>query len=258
MLKKIYKNKYLAFLLGEIPSVSIKDIFKDKNTKQLHKNVLKVHMQGKNHYVGKTMHSEIKKFISLNSSINFYFWSDDENDLNVFMQNYFKKTEIYKIFINSTGIIRADIFRLCVLYIFGGIYLDHKSNMDTSLKKMDPNSSYLLLENNYGKKQKIANWFLAFPPKHEFLKYCIDEIVKRNQKLNLNDFSNYAEYVKNLSGPDMVTHCYIKNKHIVKNLIDHDSRQFNLNYLCRGSWVRSVISTHYSSNKYLNNFHINE
>lgn len=250
MLKKIYKNKYFAFLLGEIPPIGISNFFKEKNIQQLSKNYPKVHMQGKNHYVGWTMHSEIKKFISLNPYTNFYFWSDDKDDLNIFMYHYFKNTNIYKIFINTTGIIRADIFRLCVLYIYGGIYLDHKSNLDTSLMKIDPNSSYLVLENNYGKKQKVANWFLAFPSKHDFLKCCIDEIVKRNKSLNVNDFSDYAEYVKNLSGPDMISHCYFNNKHLVKNIIDYDSRQLNLNYLCRGAWVRNVITTHYSSKRY--------
>ena len=44
------------------------------------------------------------------------------------MTRYFSDHRIFEIF-NDTpyGIIKADLFRLCVLYVYGGFYFDLKS-----------------------------------------------------------------------------------------------------------------------------------
>ena len=81
-----------------------------------------IHMTAKDAMVGRTHFHELKSFIEKNPTYHFYFWNDD--DINTFMTRYFSDHRIFEIF-NDTpyGIIKADLFRLCVLYVYGGFIL---------------------------------------------------------------------------------------------------------------------------------------
>jgi mannosyltransferase OCH1-like enzyme len=48
-----------------------------------------------------------------------------------FMNEYFKDTEIYKAYylINENyGVVRSDLLRLLLIYVFGGVYMDLKTS----------------------------------------------------------------------------------------------------------------------------------
>ena len=65
-------------------------------------------------------------------NINLNIYSNSQ--VNNFMNEYFKDDLIYEIFRKSIlPVQKIDIFRICIIYKFGGIWLDLKSQIN--LKK---------------------------------------------------------------------------------------------------------------------------
>lgn len=63
----------------------------------------------------------------------------DEEKRNEFMERYFKGSAIYWAYhiINpQIGVSKSDIWRYCVLYAFGGFYLDDDADMKTPLDQV--------------------------------------------------------------------------------------------------------------------------
>ena len=246
MLKEILQNKFVAYLLFELPGIDVLKGFDKKTLANLNENSQKVHMIGKDGYLGKTMGKNLLSFIKLNSETNFYFWYD--NSL-AYLEDEF---DIASIWPNLTGIMRADILRLLIIYNYGGIYFDLKSSFNSSLLKIDSQKSYLVYEDNYLEDGQsiVANWFLAFPAKHPFIKKCLKKALVRYKTADIKSFSEYADYVKYVSGPLMITSCYYENQNLVDYVIKHDSKVFNPRYMSQGAWVRMVINQHYSSKSF--------
>lgn len=222
-----------------------------------------VHMTAPDGAVARSHYSELQAFILRNPDYQFFFWDDSACDL--FMRNFFLNKDIFDIYDNSRyGIVRADIFRLCVLKELGGIYLDYKSNAKASLSQLsfDDGKGYLL--QTEGKIQEpevmanlrlpaaklLTNWFLAFPPDHWFLGRALDEIVK-GPPFGVDERS-FREWVWAFTGPRMITR--VANAHwrpgIDVELLSSENSTLGLVYACKGSWVRALIHPHYASKTY--------
>ena len=83
--------------------------------------------------------------------INLNIYSNKQ--VNCFMKEYFKNDLIYEIFKKSIlPVQKIDIFRICIVYKFGGIWLDLKSQIN--LEKV---------LNLY--KQYKSKWYFIFEPR---------------------------------------------------------------------------------------------
>ena len=124
----------------------------------------------------------------LNPDIDFQLW--DDNDVIDFIKREFPG-EVYESFITINpkyGAARADFFRYCVLYKYGGLYMDIKSHFriknifgdiiqpedECVLDLRKGLETYRLLWNYWTYEQ----WVLAFAPGHPYLRRMIERMVR--------------------------------------------------------------------------------
>lgn len=234
-----------------------RDISPDLNPQNI------IHMTAKDAMVGRTHFHELKLFIEKNPTYHFYFWNDD--DINIFMTRYFSDHRIFKIF-NDTpyGIIKADLFRLCVLYIYGGFYFDLKSQFAGDLQNVGftKDTLYLVQEKHpsplnspqlthHANGNIIANWFMASMPRvttvDNILNYIVDEFP---QFETIQAEHGFVRAVWETTGPRMLTRYFVDTNFKDNILIfDHDDPSIVPTYSCQGAWVRGLVSKHYTTIK---------
>jgi len=160
------------------------------------------------------------------------------NDVNTFMKDNFKDDLIYEIYQRSIlPVQKIDLFRICCIYLYGGIWLDLKSeiNIEKVLKIYNKNLSTGILlweprkieviSSSRGKQTKsvknvIHNGFFALPKGSKFLEELLFKI--RKDYLYFQDivFSSPKQGIMNLTGPHQFTRTYFnlernKRPHLV-------------------------------------------
>jgi len=151
----------------------------------------------------------------MNSSHKFkYFFYDNEMCDNFIFTNF--SADIYKAYKKlPLDVMKADLWRYCVIYFFGGIYAD----TDT-IVKINPhiflNDSLLTVvaEN----KTHICQWFFAAPKKSPILRIIIDLAVERILTIKKIKGEHIIHY---LTGPGVFT------DGIRKYLINNNKHNYN-------------------------------
>jgi mannosyltransferase OCH1-like enzyme len=93
---------------------------------------------------------------------------------------------------------KSDLWRYCVLYINGGVYVDADTICLLPLKNyILPNDEFVVSRDDPMSKSYLCNGFIASTPKHPFLKKQIDKIVN-------NVESNKKCYYLDISGPGLL------------------------------------------------------
>ena len=130
---------------------------------------------------------EIINVINHNKKIckNCIFRFYDDNDCDEIIKNNFHD-EIYNAYkkINPAyGAMRADFFRYCILYLYGGIYLDIKSKIKIPIFSIIQKDDICILDlprNNAEpwrlNKPTYEQWLLIFSPRHPYLLSTINLI----------------------------------------------------------------------------------
>jgi len=160
------------------------------------------------------MRNLINTWKEKNPNYNYILY--DAKDRENFIKNNFTK-QIYDAYCRILpGAYKADLWRYCVLYIYGGVYIDIDTicigNLDDFLQEgiefvciIDFNRSLTDGQHN------LANGFIASVPQSKILKYCIDIIIYQidnniipHSKLNfsgpgvlgraMNTYLNLPEY----------------------------------------------------------------
>ena len=185
----------------------------------------------------KKAHETLKK---QNPEMTFYLF--DDTDCRNFIQKYFDKDVVMAFDSIVPGAFKADLFRYCVLYIHGGVYLDIKYIMTSDSKLVDfldkeyfvlerpafyrncnPNETIqyvnekhwvknFLNEKNFMWKQKcgIFNALLITKPKNVYLKECINRIVENTTSTKRFTIS------LDISGPGLLGKIVFKNDYLWK------------------------------------------
>ena len=125
---------------------------------------------------------------------NFY---DDDDCVDFIKQHYGQEMLNTYFKINpSYGAARSDLFRYLLIYAVGGVYLDIKSSVSTSLDRLTANTQYILShwadvpKHMFPAGEELPNgefqqWHVIASPKHPFLEAVIDRVVK-----NIHDPAN--------------------------------------------------------------------
>jgi mannosyltransferase OCH1-like enzyme len=115
-----------------------------------------------------------------NPSYTFHLF--DDADCEKFLETHFPQriVDAYKNLI--PGAFKADLWRYCVLYIYGGVYSDIdticKGSLDTFLPEgVDFVTPVDLNDNNEDRLWYLFNSFIAATPKHPVLLQCISRVV---------------------------------------------------------------------------------
>lgn len=116
----------------------------------------------------------VKSWLRYTSGFKYFFY--DDNNCDKFMEEIVGG-EIYEAYKRlPLKVMKADLWRYCIIYEYGGIYAD----TDTISKinsKIFLNDSLLTIvpENNI----HLCQWIFSAPPKSQILKEVIDLSVKR-------------------------------------------------------------------------------
>lgn len=154
------------------------------------------------------MRENYKSLISQNPDCKFYLYDDE--DCRILIKKFFpeKILKTYDKLIPPAY--KADLWRYCVLYKFGGIYLDIKFNCtnDFKLSRLTYKEHFVLdkgLEGHPIMDNGIYNGLLVCKPKSLFLVDCINEVIK-----NVN-FKYYGNSPLSPTGPLMCKKIYDKH-----------------------------------------------
>ena len=149
----------------------------------------------------------IEKSMKNNPYLEYYIYDDKQSKL--FLKKYFNKDVLHAYNTLIPYAYKSDLVRFCLLYIFGGIYIDLKLVLNpinvSFFKKFD----YHFAKNRRlgGKSWKIVeNSFLFFKkPGNPLLKKVIERIVdnvkrrdKTSHKLYISGPMLLGEYLKDL------------------------------------------------------------
>lgn len=148
----------------------------------------------------------VKSWLIHTNNFNYYFYDDNK------CEQYMKEIggDIYKAYQKlPMKVMKADLWRYCIIYKYGGIYAD----VDTICKinpKIFLNDALLTIvpEN----KTHLCQWVFAAPPNSPILKEVIDLSVKRILEIDIIKGEHIIHF---LTGPAVFTDGI--EKYLVKN-----------------------------------------
>jgi mannosyltransferase OCH1-like enzyme len=142
-------------------------------------NIFKILLLDENELplVPEYLFNSINSWKILNPEYNIFLF--DKNDCINFLKKNFD-TNVLKAFnFVKPFSYKCDLMRLCLLYIYGGIYSDIRMTLLKPLKNIIKEDIDFIcsVDKNNNNISPLANGFLAAIPKHLFIKKSIDTIV---------------------------------------------------------------------------------
>ena len=192
-----------------------KIIYQTWKTKTLHKNCIKIR-------------DNIQK---LNPNYQLILYDDD--DIDIFIKNNFDE-HVYKCYSQlNVGASKADFWRYCILYKYGGIYLDFDSNIVRSLDELFIGDEQCIVtrEGNLG---IFNNWILIFQKEHPILLECINKCCYNITNKTTNDVwkltgpGPFTESVNNALIPHYnkkVQNLYFENDNDLNTVLNNKTNQ---------------------------------
>jgi len=178
----------------------------------------------------------------------YFFFNNKECE--EFIKNNFDNN-VYSAYMKCPkAVMKADLWRYCVIYINGGIYADADTELygdidDISNKK----ALFVGVAENEG--NYLCQWVFAAPPKSPILLKIINTVTN---KINSADkpinSENYTEhYIHGFTGPAIFTEAienYLKenNMETVKNKNDYVNKYNNILYLFDSNVFHTKTVTH--------------
>lgn len=143
------------------------------------KNIFQTHKSIKYIYSKPKLCNAVNTWKKFAPNFNYYFF--DDNMSNNFMKKYYSG-EIYDFYCRlQLAVMKADIWRYCIIYKYGGIYADVDTICKTSPNLFINDCLLSLAPEN---STHLCQWIFSAPPNSPILKYIIDLFVERmkNQK----------------------------------------------------------------------------
>jgi hypothetical protein len=132
-----------------------------------------------------------KQFDEYAKDYRYTFYDDNQCEL-LLIEN-FSAAVIHKYRSLKNGAHKADLFRYCLLYLYGGIYMDVKTVMIKDMKDIFDNDSvmYVVLGRE---KRSLYNGIIVTPPRNPIILHAINSIVRHEDSFRLK--YDYFYYVK--------------------------------------------------------------
>lgn len=130
------------------------------------------------------MAENIYALINSNPEFDYYLYSDEMSAK--YIRDNYDRDVMAAFEVLKPGAYKSDLWRYCVLYKTGGVYMDIKFNTVEPLLQLIQNTPTIFVKDRdlFGNLKCVYNGVMASPPRNEIFKYCIDEIV-RNCKVKL-------------------------------------------------------------------------
>jgi mannosyltransferase OCH1-like enzyme len=142
------------------------------------------------------MSETIRRVIEENPQFDVYLYSEVE--ARAFLVKHFPAEVVQAFDSLKPTAYKSDLFRYCVLYKQGGVYMDTKFSFNVPLESLLTSATPLYVRPEPGwcpTKNGIMNGFLAAPPRSKVYQSAIDAIVKSCQA------KEYKENDLALTGP---------------------------------------------------------
>lgn len=156
----------------------------------------------------------------------------DNNDCRIFIEKHFEKDVLTAYDCLIPASYKSDLWRYCILYIYGGIYLDIKFVPSNGFKFINlVDKEYFCLdvkdshaENTYG----VYTAIIITKPNNIILKDCINMIVKNVKNKYFGHTSLFP------TGPGLLGDTYFNERHMaisdIKLFICHDNNTSRIIY----------------------------
>ena len=158
-----------------------------------------IHQTFKTQFASSRMIEATNSWGKISPNWEYYFY--DDNDCIEFIKNYFSRETLLTFLSFLPGAFKADLFRLCILYIKGGVYADADTISLTDLDKViNDDLELLIVRDDPMAKKWLWNGFIACTPKHPAIKIAIDKIIqnyKTKEELFYLDYSGLL-YLENV------------------------------------------------------------
>jgi mannosyltransferase OCH1-like enzyme len=141
------------------------------------------------------MYNARKTWIYMNPEYNYHYYTDE--DARNFIKNNFDRGVLEAYDKLVPGAYKADLWRYCILYIKGGVYIDIPTLCKVPLREIIPKDVDFVSARDYW-PFGVYNCFMASTPKHPFLKKAIEESVKNIQ----NNY--YGKTNLDITGPHLL------------------------------------------------------
>jgi len=130
------------------------------------------------------MAENIRSLLKSNPEFDYYLYSDKKSLQ--YIKDNFDESVISAFETLKPGAYKSDLWRYCILYKTGGVYMDIKYNTVESLTSLLKNTPTIYVRDRdfFGELKCIYNGVMAAPPGNEIFKYCIDDVVN-NCKMKL-------------------------------------------------------------------------
>lgn len=179
-------------------------------------------------YLPVRIQSSIDKMKLNNPNYDYYLYDDVE--IENFIKNEFDD-ETYRAFTClNVGAAKADLWRYCILYKKGGIYLDVDSEFNGSIDELISEKDTAIISRE-SHKDIFLQWCLIFPPNHPILEICIRKCVE-------NILSKKSSNVLHLTGPvvfseSVIEHCKEDNlwntdDSIINKILEYKNKNTHL------------------------------
>jgi mannosyltransferase OCH1-like enzyme len=161
----------------------------------------------------------------------FKYYLYDDNMCREFIKTNFDKSVLYTFDKLKPGAYKADLFRYCILYINGGIYLDIKFRCVPNFKLIYlTNTEYFVRDHNISNGTNgVYQALLICYPYNNILLKCINEIVENVKNnywnYNNNDISNSLA----ITGPLLMSK-YFYQSEINNFVLSFDILRNHINY----------------------------
>ena len=192
-------------------------------------------------YKSYDLSNELKKLIKNTIDINQefeYVFMDNHECLNFIETNFDNKfVEMYKTL--PLDIMRADVWRVAVIYIYGGIYCDIDVLFKKSISPLLKGEELVVFTEKGG---GISNFFFGAKPKHPSLKLVLDLFVNNqhtardtNSNLLVQDF-----------GMNLFHKMIVQTEN--KKILSYKESEEWVQHMCYGSWRNSEENYKNNSN----------
>ena len=225
--------------------------------------------------VKKNMYNAINSWKLMNINFEYKYWNDD--DCIKLINEHFNENVMDAYNSLYAGAYKSDIFRLCVLYIYGGVWTDISSICKYPIDKIIFEKNNLIIVKDHPAQVNNGNIYQAFiitESNSKIIKFILDFTV--DKVLNYEHYNNvYPQLINNsifVTGPAVFAiginkilgrndTSIIKDKLIEHNSIDYGLVNIRLldhypgNILMDNitiidtkyeSWQNDRINTHYS------------
>lgn len=131
---------------------------------------------------------------------SYYFYTDQQCD--EFMQTNYKGI-IYNCYKKlPMNVMKADLWRYCVIYHYGGIYADSDTILLSNINNiLDNKKDFVIVPEN---DVHLCQWIFASSPKNPILKNVIDLSIK-NIQCEMDNWSHKKHIVHYMTGPGVFT-----------------------------------------------------